>query len=62
MKMALFHDLAESVIGDIPTFANVPKGRHCDNPMIFRKLTNIRTEERNGAQRIPISRKLAAAF
>lgn len=25
--MALFHDLAESVIGDIPTFAKVPKGR-----------------------------------
>lgn len=34
MKMALFHDLAESVIGDIPTFADISKGGRCDNPTI----------------------------
>ena len=54
MKMALFHDLAESVIGDIPTFAKVPKGRHRNDPIIFRMLTNIRSEVLHGAERISI--------
>ena len=54
MKMALFHDLAESVIGDIPTFAKVPKGRHRNDPIIFRMLTNIRSEVLHGAEWISI--------
>lgn len=54
MKMALFHDLAESVIGDIPTFANVPKGRHSNDSIIFRMLINIRSEVLHGAERISI--------
>lgn len=23
------HDMAESVVGDIPTFAGMPKGKYC---------------------------------
>lgn len=46
MKMALFHDLAESVIGDIPTLAKVPKGRHLEQfpPGASKGLTDTRTK------------------
>ena len=54
--MALVHDLAESVIGDIPTFAGVARGKSCKSHLRLVKLmdtTSIERKydmERNGFQ------------
>lgn len=34
VQMALVHDLAESVIGDIPTFAGVPRGKYLNDSCV----------------------------
>jgi len=34
--LALCHDMGESVVGDIPTYAGVPKGK-CVSPRLFNK-------------------------
>lgn len=34
--LALCHDMGESVVGDIPTYADVPKGK-CTAPRSFNK-------------------------
>lgn len=66
IQMALVHDLAESVIGDIPTFAGVAKGKSSTSSHIIWdsvKLINTthpgRTEIRYGTQWVPILGKLA---
>jgi hypothetical protein len=57
--MALVYDLAESVIGDIPTFAQVPPGEHPYVILSSEKLTHVRTKIYDGRQWVLISRKFA---
>jgi 5'-deoxynucleotidase YfbR-like HD superfamily hydrolase len=60
--MALVYDLAESVIGDIPTFAQVPLGEHPHVILSSEKLTHVRTKIYDGRQEVLISRKFATTL
>ena len=41
MFIGLCHDLAESVVGDIPTYAGVSKGKHVKSIADQRPMTDI---------------------
>lgn len=42
--LALCHDMAEAVAGDIPTYENVAPGKHISALTVLRKLTACRNE------------------